>query len=47
MKYKKLSEEEENVFFLGRLAQYKYYNMDQVAAAALKFTKSINENNKA
>ena len=47
MKYKKLSEEEENVFFLGRLAQYKYYNMDQVAAAALTFSKSISENYKA
>ena len=47
MKYKKLSEEEENVFFLGRLAQYKYYNMDQVAAAALMFSKSISENYKA
>lgn len=46
MKYKRLSENEENVFFLGRLAQYKYYNMDQVVAAALKFSKDINENNK-
>ena len=28
-------------------SQYKYYNMDQVAAAALTFSKSISENYKA
>jgi UDP-galactopyranose mutase len=27
--------EEEGVTFIGRLAEYRYYNMDQVAAAAL------------
>jgi UDP-galactopyranose mutase len=32
---------EPNVIFLGRLAQYRYYNMDQVAAAALKTAAEI------
>lgn len=34
--YKQLAEEAEGVTFVGRLAQYRYYNMDQVVAAALK-----------
>ena len=34
--YKKLAEAENNVTFGGRLAQYKYYDMDEVVAAALK-----------
>lgn len=36
MKYKKLADEEENILFGGRLGEYKYYDMDQVIAAALK-----------
>lgn len=35
-KYKALADAEANVHFIGRLAQYRYYNMDQVVAAALK-----------
>jgi UDP-galactopyranose mutase len=35
-RYQELSKEEENVSFVGRLAQYRYYNMDQVVGAALK-----------
>lgn len=35
-RYLELSERERNVTFIGRLAQYRYYNMDQVVAAALK-----------
>lgn len=35
-KYKSLAEAEEKVVFVGRLAQYRYYNMDQVVGAALK-----------
>ena len=42
-KYKKRAKDEINVIFLGRLAQYKYYNMDQVVAAALKFTGGVCE----
>lgn len=34
-KYKALAEKETNVFFGGRLGQYKYYDMDKVIAAAL------------
>jgi len=30
----------ENVIFIGRLAEYKYYNMDQVVARVLKFEKN-------
>ena len=30
-----------NVTFVGRLAQYRYYNMDQVVAAALKAAQNI------
>ncbi len=33
--YKELAEQEEGVHFVGRLATYKYYNMDQVVAQAL------------
>lgn len=34
--YQKMSESEEKVIFGGRLAEYKYYDMDQVIAAALE-----------
>ena len=33
--YKTLASAEENVVFGGRLGEYKYYDMDQVIAAAL------------
>ena len=36
--YRELADQEENVFFGGRLGTYKYYNMDQVIAEALKFS---------
>ena len=32
---------EKGAFFVGRLAQYRYYNMDQVVASALKVSKSV------
>ena len=35
-KYKKLAQAEKNVIFGGRLGEYKYYDMDQVIAAALE-----------
>lgn len=35
-KYKALARNEKNVLFVGRLAQYRYYNMDQAVGAALK-----------
>lgn len=34
--YKALAAKERGVTFVGRLAQYRYYNMDQVVGAALK-----------
>ena len=34
-KYKELSDKERNIIFGGRLAEYKYYDMDAVIAAAL------------
>lgn len=34
--YKKLASQEKNVLFGGRLAEYKYYDMDQVIAAAME-----------
>lgn len=34
--YKKLADQEENVIFGGRLGEYKYYDMDEVIAAALE-----------
>lgn len=46
-KYKTLSEQEKNVSFVGRLAQYRYYNMDQVVGAALALSEKIIEHYKA
>jgi UDP-galactopyranose mutase len=40
-KYQKLAEGLHNVIFVGRLAQYRYYNMDQAVAAALKVAEQI------
>ena len=42
-KYKELADAEANVHFVGRLATYKYYNMDQVVAQALSTFKKICE----
>jgi UDP-galactopyranose mutase len=39
--YQALMEEEKHVHFVGRLATYKYYNMDQVVAQALTMYKKI------
>jgi UDP-galactopyranose mutase len=41
-KYNDLAESESDVLFVGRLAEYRYYNMDQVVARALMiFEKKI------
>ena len=40
-KYKALADATPEVHFVGRLATYKYYNMDQVAAQALMVFKQI------
>jgi len=42
-RYKKLADETPNVHFVGRLATYKYYNMDQVVAQALTLYKKLTE----
>jgi UDP-galactopyranose mutase len=34
-KYKELADAQKNVSFIGRLATYRYYNMDQVVGMAL------------
>ena len=40
--YKELMDKEEDVIFIGRLAEYKYYNMDAVVKSALdKFREEI------
>lgn len=38
--YKKLADAEDKVIFGGRLGEYKYYDMDQVIAAALDLCDS-------
>lgn len=40
-KYQQLAEKEPKVFFVGRLAKYKYYNMDAAIEAALEFTDKL------
>ena len=39
--YKELANQEEKVVFGGRLGEYKYYDMDQVIAAALEKIKEL------
>ncbi len=41
--YKALADGEANVTFVGRLAEYRYYNMDQVVGAALSAAGKILE----
>jgi UDP-galactopyranose mutase len=40
-KYRQLSKRERNVFFGGRIADYQYYDMDQVIGLALRASKVI------
>jgi UDP-galactopyranose mutase len=42
-KYQQLAASKDNVYFVGRLATYKYYNMDQVVAQALTTYKKIKQ----
>src|SRR5207253_4236523 len=46
-KYKALAEAEVGVHFVGRLATYKYYNMDQIVAQALTTYAKINGSKRA
>lgn len=45
LKYKALADQENDVIFGGRLAEYKYYDMHQVIASALEAVKKEIENN--
>jgi len=40
-KYQRLAEAQANIYFTGRLATYKYYNMDQVVAQSLTLFKKL------
>ena len=40
-KYQALAVKEAKVTFVGRLGQYRYYNMDQCVGAALKTAEEI------
>jgi UDP-galactopyranose mutase len=40
-RYRQLAEETEGVHFVGRLATYRYYNMDQVVAQALTLVDKL------
>lgn len=42
-KYKEAAEKLDDVVFVGRLATYKYYNMDQVVASALSEFKKLSK----
>ncbi len=42
-RYKQLAHQEAGVTFVGRLAQYRYYNMDQVVGAALAAAQRIKD----
>jgi UDP-galactopyranose mutase len=41
LKYKDASEQLKNIYFGGRLAEYKYYDMHQVIESALKFVENL------
>jgi UDP-galactopyranose mutase len=43
--YEEDMKKESNVIFLGRLAEYRYYNMDAVVRRALDTFESLNHNN--
>ena len=42
-RYRGLAQREERTVFCGRLANYRYFNMDQVVAQALKTARRIAE----
>lgn len=46
-RYDSLAQNEKDVTFVGRLAQYRYYNMDQVVGAALSAAHKILERSHA
>jgi len=46
-RYKALADAEPNVHFVGRLATYRYYNMDQVVAQALATFNKLRDTNES
>ena len=40
-KYKKLAEQYPNMYLIGRLAEYKYYNIDAIVARAMETVESM------
>jgi len=42
-RYEELATAERNVVFVGRLAQYRYFNMDQVVASSLKAAQKLTQ----
>jgi UDP-galactopyranose mutase len=45
-KYLALADQLKNTYFIGRLAQYRYINMDQAVNGALELFDRINQENK-
>jgi len=45
-KYRQLAEKESTVCFVGRLASYKYFNMDQAILNALEIFDNLKETGK-
>ena len=43
-KYKHAAKNLKNVWFLGRLGDYKYYDMDKAVARALECFNEVSEN---
>ena len=41
LKYKELADKERDVVFIGRLGEYRYYDMDQVVARAMEVSKKL------
>ena len=44
-KYRELAQQQDSVYFGGRLAEYKYYNMDVIIERALALISQINHKN--
>ena len=44
LRYRKKADELENVYFGGRLGEYKYYDMDKVIRSAFDFLDKLDEN---
>ena len=40
-RYKQLAQNYKNMYLLGRLAEYKYYNIDAIVARALKAARNL------